>query len=994
MLASVEGGEQCPAQCLETKKQLREKNEILMRENAMLKSQFGEAVSITEQMEKLHTENAKLSAQLRESRAEKEDLAHRLQISLQSAHELKSKLSEQKKGFESQLAAQQDGKDREVKKVKVQNEAELQRLREALQNEKREREEEKVAYSMLVNKVEHVIQNAERYLGVSVATFDDLIELLSQPPSVVPQEKPEVKADQAYVQRLERHVKKLKSKLRLAAGNCSDSEEQIDKLKRSIQELNLAAKQEQARLQARITQLGDEKAILQEKSKNELEKLRCEVERLKSEVIALGQKAQKKQKKALPPPPEPVARIQPVQLPTKMEKDFVAAQEQLMNRISDLTEQVRLAEKKKEEMAEQVKEAQLETQGVSIELEKQKNEFMQLSIVNREALAEIESLRAALHAKSNESAQPKPDKKVCAKRCENERLRKELQSQKVQVMALSTENQQKQSKIEECERKVRELDAQAKEAEKRAEKASSDLQEFRIRVEGQSSEKSEECIPPQAFIGFDFPPALVKKLSVIANNVSLQPASKVQSCYKVITKYYQGLLEKARAEFDAAMEEEAKAKAQISKVLVEATIALDGKPVPFDEMLSLPVGEAFVSGVATLRAKYESAIHDLETLSSVIDHFCETFEESGNPIDGINRVKDTLVAKTTALGRKTKKCKGLKAQLFTCQRQLAQKIEEAQQQSDELNAHITEIEQQLSHSESTVKKLRARNQDLTNDLSSEKAAKVELERTLTELYEEKIAKLKEERVRTQLQFAKDLEMCQNNLSKLSEEYEEGQEQLQKLRKLVQTQKGHIKRQQIEYEELQKLMDEKEEQARELLETEKAQLTESFEATISELTEQCVNHRNDVQKLAASLAEAEATIKRGRAKTLEIVKEKKRLESDLAQLNEQIVREKQLMESTTKAKLLALDAQFNSKLEEAQAKAENEQRAIYAFVADAFRSFYNPCQVIDSVAFKIVVEKTRDELRRLRKSDREIRQMLGAFEGQTTQDAVARHLMEH
>ena len=997
MLASVEVGEQHDPKCFETKKQLREKNEILLRENAMLKSQFGEAVSITEQMERLHTENARLSAQLRESKAEKEDLAHRLQISLQSVQELKTKLSEQKKGYESQLATQQGSKESEVKQLKLKNTQEVEKWKDALEAEKKQREEDKVAYSMLINKVEHVVQNAERYLGVNIPSFDDLIEFLGQPPVVVPApEKAECKADQAYIQRLERHVKKLKTKLRQAAGNCCDSEEQVDKLKRAIQELNVAAKQEQAKLQARITQLSDEKAILQEKSKNELEKVRGELERLKNEVIVLSEKVQKKQKKVIVPPAEPVARIPPVQLPTKMEKDFLAAQEQLMNRIADLTEQVRLAEKKKEEMAEKVKEAQIETQGVCIELEKQKNELMQLNIVNKEAQAEIESLRAALHARPPEEPKPKQDKKkVSAKKCENERLRKELESQRVQVMALSSENQQKQTKIEECERKVRELDAQAKEADKRAERASCDLQELRLRAERQASEKPDCTIPPYVFLSFepDLDPSVMRKLTSIANNMALQPASKIQSCFKAISKYYQGLCDEVRANCDKALDVQAQAKAQISKVLVEATIALDGKPVTYEEMLTAPVAEAFVASIANLKAKYESSLHDIETLSGVIDHFCETFDESGNPIEGINRVKDSYVAKTNALFRKGKKCKILKSQLVSCQRQLAQKIEEAQQQSDELNAHISEIERQLTHSESTVKKLRARNQDLSNDLSSEKAAKIELERALTEAYEEKIAGLKAERVRIQLQFTKDLEMAQNNLAQLTEEYEEGQEQIQKLRKLVQTQKGHIKRQQIEHEELQKLMEIKEEKARELLETEKAQLVESFEATVAELREQCTNHRNDVQKLAAALAESEAAVKQGRAKILEVCKEKKRLETDLSQLNEQVVREKQLIESTTKAKILALDSQYNSKLEEAHAKAENEQRAIYAFVADAFRSFYNPCQVIDSCAFKIVVEKTRDELCRLRKSDREIRQMLGAFEGQTTQDAVARHLME-
>ena len=977
----------------ETKSQLKEKNALLMRELATLKSQFSEAVSLPEEMEKLHAENAKLSAQLRSLSAEKEDLAHRLQISMQAAQELKDKMASQKKGFESQMASEQGNKEKEFKKVKNQSESEVKKWRHALAVEKKEREEEKVEHSMLVNKVERLMQNAERYFETKFASCDDLIELLGQPPVVVVAEGGDAK-ECAHVQRLERHVRKLKAKLREASATKAESEEQREKFKKTVQEMQASAKQEQARLQARIAELTEEKAALKEKSRCDLEKVKAEVEHLRCEITAVKQKSieRKQRKEVATAPLEPVSRIQPIQLPTKLEKEFQATQEHLMNKVSELTDQVCLSEKKKDEMADKLRQAEMETQGVRLELERQKNDFLTLSVINKEAQSEINALRAALHAKPKEEVPVKPPKKVSKK--PTERLKKEVETQKQQVVTLSADNQKKKTQIEDYERRVRELEAEVREAEERAKKAASEFHEYRLKVESKRKPKKDEILPPQAFVYSEFEPALSKKLSEIGSNTALQPASKVQSCYKAIAKHYRGVVDKVKGELDQTLEGVAALKSQINKLLVDASIALNDKPITFDDAFTAAVGESFIRSIAGLRASYDAAVHKVETLAAVIAHFNQTFEEEGDPIECIDHVKQRCVAQSNELCRKSKRCKLLKTQLVACQRQLAETIEDAKCEGERLRSEISQLEQNLSHSEAVVKKLRLRTQELGNQLAAEKVAKDELERSLTDSYEEQLSSLNAEMTAMRLQLTKDLETSQSNYAQLKSEYEEGQELIQKLRKHAQSQKVQLKRQQTQLEELEQLIAANEEKARQVLEAEKAQLTESFETTVTELREQCDRHREDLQKVVAQLAQAEANIKHSQCKCCELQKAKRRLENDITQLNEQIAREKRLMESAQKAKILAIETQCNNRIEEAQAKFENEQRTMCAFVADNFRSFHNPCQQLDCASIRFMLEKVRDELQRLRKSDREIRQMLGAFDGQNTQDAVARYLLDH
>ena len=55
----------------------------LMKENQLLRAQFEEAVNITAQMEDLHKQNSTLLGQVRDLKAEKDDLNQRLEILIQ-----------------------------------------------------------------------------------------------------------------------------------------------------------------------------------------------------------------------------------------------------------------------------------------------------------------------------------------------------------------------------------------------------------------------------------------------------------------------------------------------------------------------------------------------------------------------------------------------------------------------------------------------------------------------------------------------------------------------------------------------------------------------------------------------------------------------------------------------------------------------------------------------------------------------------------------------
>jgi predicted sulfurtransferase len=63
----------------------------------------------------------------------------------------------------------------------------------------------------------------------------------------------------------------------------------------------------------------------------------------------------------------------------------------------------------------------------------------------------------------------------------------------------------------------------------------------------------------------------------------------------------------------------------------------------------------------------------------------------------------------------------------------------------------------------------------------------------------------------------------------------------------------------------------------------------------------------------------------------------------------------------------------------------------AFAADHFRMFLNIEEGIDEEAFKRMIMKVKDQITQLETSDMVVRRLVGADQGQRTEDAVVQAL---
>ena len=101
---------------------------------------------------------------------------------------------------------------------------------------------------------------------------------------------------------------------------------------------------------------------------------------------------------------------------------------------------------------------------------------------------------------------------------------------------------------------------------------------------------------------------------------------------------------------------------------------------------------------------------------------------------------------------------------------------------------------------------------------------------------------------------------------------------------------------------------------------------------------------------------------------EIKIEKEKLIKEVQTLNEQIEREKQIAQANAKTQILKAQSEFTQKLDEQKGLCEKEKRKYFTYVADQFRQFFNPQEVIDEKSFREVILRVKNELSKVTSHD--------------------------
>jgi chromosome segregation ATPase len=125
---------------------------------------------------------------------------------------------------------------------------------------------------------------------------------------------------------------------------------------------------------------------------------------------------------------------------------------------------------------------------------------------------------------------------------------------------------------------------------------------------------------------------------------------------------------------------------------------------------------------------------------------------------------------------------------------------------------------------------------------------------------------------------------------------------------------------------------------------------------------------------------------------EVEFENQQISQQMESQKEEITRDKQLMESKTKALNLQCSLKCQSLTDELNANHEGELRKLYGFIVKSFKRFFDGRRPMGDDCVRSIVERAAVESERLWQCDCTIRRLLGLGATESTEEAVAKLLL--
>ncbi|OHT00891.1 hypothetical protein TRFO_32317 [Tritrichomonas foetus] len=1004
--------------------QLKDDNDQLLKENTVLRSQFEDAIKITKQLEELHAQNSDLLATIRTLRSEKDDLQHRLDISLQSCKEMQARLNDEKRSCTSIRGTDLNTMSKEIEKIKQQSKAQLDSIYDQLEKAKQATERESVEKRLLASKLDHILEDSQRFFSHNFANIDEFMCFLATPPvaqeQAVSAPPPQVARALGVAQpadaKLEKKVKHLKNKLKQAVSSNASLEEAIKRAQQEGKSESNVLRSQVKTLESQLSAVAESKSQVESQLNYQIQALSQKNSSLTKKVDQLNEQLRtqtadlKHVRKELAHAlatggaPAPTSLFNdsdttvPISRPIVPRHTESTSDDVVMQRNQELNDQVVALQRKADELKRDLQSADSRYNNLSIALEKSKADYNAIQRLHEADKAEIDSLRSALHTKEvveqeirnkNKNRPKEPSARIL-------KLQKALDSEKQKVYALQTNESKLTTKIDDLEAQLRLANQGVQEAENETRKAQNELADVRRQIESTTPLTADDLLPPCVFVCEEFDPTLSSAIVRIANNAALQPVSKLQNCFKTIRKHFGKQIQARDEALDQAFAENQTLSNAFNQFLVDASIALNDNAITLQDFFAQNAGQKIVEQVTSIRANLANLRHQYDTLKGFITLFHNSlgdyFVEPTDTVKQMNEVRTVIESQKAAITARSKKIHELKAIIRQTAATLKNKEVDYDNQLHELQDTIKEL--QCSHTalETVKRQLKADNDNLTQQLQQVTQEREQLESTIVQDNDVHNTSLIDDFAKQESSLKGTIKSQDSQIHQLRQTIANLEGELTKHKSLITSLKAARKQRDIEYADLQRVLSEHDQAAINRLETERRNITSSFENAVNELKEQCEKHRNDVQKMAVQVSETELKNSQICQEISQVRKDKRKMEIELAGTKAQLEREKKLMESTVRAQKVAAESQYNAKLEEQRTKAEVERRRLFALGADAFRSFFNPSEQIDERSFKCVLDKARETITKLSKSDLAIRRMLGAAEQQTTQDAVAQLLM--
>lgn len=963
----------------------------LKKENEVLKAQFEDVVALSDEMKGLHAQNAELATKNRNLKSENEDIKRRIEILVQNNNELKSKLETEKKNHQEIADLHHQSANEQVS----------QRANEQIRSLTREvqQAQDQLNYAAIekrkiVNKVDKVISAGSKFFNTQIEDLDEILALLSKTPNEprIVQNQPK-NTNAQFIEQLDlknKKIKKLKKKILKLSEEYCNVNNNYSALRKENQELSTKNKHQANEFQSKLSQLKDEHTLDTAKTERAISALKSKIDLMNLDIEKKTQENKRLQQQLSNIPESTIItreiQVAPPSPPPKQNDGH----DMLLSRITAINDQLKVMQKRNEELSHRCTELEALNDQYKAESEKQQAQKDAQELVYQEALNEIKSLRSALHAKS-QAPQPKPqqpDKAALSK------LNKTIEAQQKQITAQQSQINKLQSQNSKYEQQINQFQQIVANSEKQVRKSQQDLFELQQKVRNTQPITEQDLLPDSCWHYSDFDITLSDSIDKIARNPAFQASSKLRNIYRAIYLHYNTVLKQLEEEYNITLQDNDDMRNNFNQFLVDLSIGLFDQPVSLEDFRRNRGNEVIIQQMNLLKSSESELTHEKQQYIQIFGYLCEQLGRyHDDPIENINAIKNHIDSLNETISQKTKKCNHLRTFVKALQKEITSKDENYNISNDKLVKEKSELEAKLNNANNQIKSLKRENLNQANKLTDIQAQNEEYISKLREEFSQQIDSLTNDKNNLQCKLATHFKSSNDQFVTKTSEVEDLSSQLQKTQRLLTAQKALTAKLESDLEELRKEKTKTEAQLKQHFSNETSTLQSTFERSINQLRSQFEAKRADVQKLSVTLSESESKYNSLRNEFILIQKDNDHLKKEIQSLEGQLEREKKLMETATTTKKVTLQAEYDSLLDEQKGQHENEQYRIFAYVVDTFRSYFNVTEQINESSFRAVIDRVNAELTKLTSSDQTIRRLLHASERQTTQDAVAQLMFD-
>ena len=1006
--------------------------EILEHENAQLKSQVSQVEVYASKLEKLQGDILALRAENGDYKNKIADLEHRLEFVNDEKSEIQEELDKERQRHEHARSQEYAGMNENFDKQRAEYMDQINQLKQAIQERDEKLSQSEIQAKLVKSNTDRLLQTAERFFEISIPSVEELIRTLEQPPQPAPvaQRSPtklgntttrspvKTQVPQPQAPSVDEQVlKRLKQKNTALKTKCRELQEENEI---AVDEAKKAERNYQKEIKSLKNQLEANK------SQTDLERNRMtkQISNLQSQLDTLSELKSRNQTEIVAPLTRGLNSVMPIHEQPKyspapqarslieqpdgekeqikkilenQEKKIESLQKEIRDRVSQAEAQLEDETRKEEALTEKLQAAEAELSSAIAENKELKRKIDSLSIVNGQLKEQVETYRAALTASKPEEpvkvTPPPPNYKADIKKLNNE------------IDGLNKKLIENQAKINEQENAIVTLKKEIEQQTKRAEAAeengrqlSMDLRESEAKIQNLPKPKPSEILPPEAWHSNGWSSELAAAIDRIASNHALQPTSKLQHVFAEIQTYYKQILEQKEKSLVELQKESEAIRKKVNDFLVDASIALSGSSVTFDEFIKSDAGKEIVAKITQLRNENNDLKVENDQQYAIIEHLNESlmFEldqyEPQVIISKIDEIRQNIDLQTQQFEATRKKAIRYKRNLEDLKASTGNLIK----QLNEENTKLVDENQELNETLETVKKELEESKEMNETLNNQMEETI-TQREITSVNEKDqsdkiIESIHEEYAQREEEINTELSKVRGQLDSVSSQLETEEAKSAELTEELQKAQDEIKNATAMLVKANEESEKKLVSSEERHESEKKTMEEEFNNTVEELKSQNKTLQSDIETISSKLASNETKIKTLRQRVLKLQEERSRNVEESKRAAAQMEREKLLLDAQARTRILEEQAQMNTKMLELQSSHEGEKKRIFNTFADKFRKFCNPLKSLDEREYKASVERAFDEYSRLSQADVTIRRMLSAQDKQTTEDAVAQMLV--